>query len=293
MANKEREPLWLMQRQQHRCDANEAVVQGGRGNEVARNEAEVSRAVNDATSATRVKRQALDASWDQEEMQPGDGVDDDDCVWESDRKRLRRCASGLAGVVAEGGGGSAGVNQATTTNVTDTRQGNGWRNEAGSSTTCTGDARGISTGKQLPQQANVDPRRERPHECDYDGCGKAFRFKSRLTKQVAAVHLRERNHACRHGGCGRAFSQKGNLTTHVATVHLRERNHHGDCGQAFSVKGNLIRHVASVHIMERNHVCDYHGCGKAFSQKSSLTKHVRSVHMSGQLPAFPSGACRQ
>lgn len=143
MANMEREPLWLMQRLQHRCNADEAVVQEGRGKKVARNEAGVSRAVNHGASATRVKRQAPDASWDQEVMQPGDGVDDDDCVWESDRKRLRtavrRCASCMAGVVAEGGGGggSAGVNQATTpTNVIDTCQGNVRRNKAASAATC-------------------------------------------------------------------------------------------------------------------------------------------------------------
>lgn len=121
---------------------------------------------------------------------------------------------------------------------------------------------------------------DRPHVRAYPGCGKRFRFNSKLETH-ARVHTDERPFEYDFAACGKRFSQRNNLKQHY-------RRHTGEgpcvckvkgCGKGFSDIGGLSRH-ASVHNGERPFVCEVKNCGKRFKRSAHLQRHT-GVHTGG------------
>lgn len=139
---------------------------------------------------------------------------------------------------------------------------------------CSRCSKKFKTNRALLTHIAVSHRtKELAHKCAE--CDLSFKWKSRLTRHVGAVHRRERKHSCDR--CDKRFSQKSDLTKHVATVHDKQTFAVCDeCDRGFASKGDLSRHVAAVHRAELPHECDL--CERRFSLKGNLTRHIKTVH---------------
>ncbi|CAI0470700.1 unnamed protein product [Linum tenue] len=154
-------------------------------------------------------------------------------------------------------------------------------------------------------ESSNDTGGEKQCVCKEPGCGKAFKFPSKLQKhQYSHVKLDSVEAMCLELGCNKHFSNEKCLRAHIQTAHrymncvicgskqlrknikrhLRTHEagsettervacHHDGCSLTFSSKTNLNQHVKAVHLHVKPYGCSFPGCGKRFSYK-----HVRDNH---------------
>ncbi|PON82344.1 TFIIH C1-like domain containing protein [Trema orientale] len=145
---------------------------------------------------------------------------------------------------------------------------------------------------------------EKQYVCQEAGCGKAFRFASKLRKhEDSHVKLDSVEAVCAEPGCMKIFTNEQCLKEHIHSCHqhitcevcgtkqlkknlkrhLRTHEEKGPvesikcmykgCDHTFSTKSNLNQHVKAAHLKQKPFVCSFSGCGARFSYK-----HVRDNH---------------
>uniref|UniRef100_A0A7N0US59 C2H2-type domain-containing protein n=2 Tax=Kalanchoe fedtschenkoi TaxID=63787 RepID=A0A7N0US59_KALFE len=117
------------------------------------------------------------------------------------------------------------------------------------------------------------------HVCQEDGCGKAFRFASKLQKhELSHVKLETMEAICLETGCLKYFSNEACLKAHMDACHQ-----HINCEVCGSkqLKKNLKRHLRTHEPGHANEPvkCNFEGCLHTFSNRSNLQQHVKAVHL--------------
>ncbi|KAG7983298.1 hypothetical protein I3843_04G098800 [Carya illinoinensis] len=145
---------------------------------------------------------------------------------------------------------------------------------------------------------------QKQYICQEIGCGKVFRFASKLQKhEDSHVKLDSVEAFCSEPGCMNYFANDKCLKAHIQSCHqhitceicgtrqLRknfkrhQRTHESagslerikcnykGCLQTFSNKSNLRQHMKAVHLELKPFACSFSGCGMRFAHK-----HVRDNH---------------
>ena len=137
------------------------------------------------------------------------------------------------------------------------------------------DTEGFGAHHQIHQRAalqktsNRDIRVEddRPHQCTFDACGKAFATRKGLSVHQNRIHTRvgSKPFKCNVDGCDKLYSSQGALSSHQASKHLADRTHTFKCLKK--------------------------GCGETYASEIGLTIHTRKVHSQGENPSSESYKC--
>ncbi|CAG2103253.1 unnamed protein product [Medioppia subpectinata] len=103
--------------------------------------------------------------------------------------------------------------------------------------------------KSAPVKRTATPdAKQRSHDCDYEGCGKSFRFRSALENHRLA-HSEDRRFECQH--CGKRYKQLSGLYSHESAKHApkdRRRTYEcAYCGDTFVDLRNLKIHEYNQH----------------------------------------------
>ncbi|GLT24986.1 hypothetical protein SLA2020_001450 [Shorea laevis] len=160
-----------------------------------------------------------------------------------------------------------------------------------------------------------DVVRQKQHVCQETGCGKVFKYASKLRKhEDSHVKLDSVEAFCSEPDCMKYFTNEQCLRAHVKSCHshitceicgtkqLRKNfkrhllSHESrtpserikcdfeGCLHTFSTKSNLRQHVKAVHQELRPFVCGFSGCGMRFSYK-----HVRDNHEKSGIHVYTPG----
>ncbi|KAJ4827665.1 hypothetical protein Tsubulata_017675 [Turnera subulata] len=149
---------------------------------------------------------------------------------------------------------------------------------------------------------------QRQHVCPEPGCGKMFKYPSKLQKhEDSHVKLDFVETICLEPGCMKFFSNDQWLKAHIRSCHRyisceicgtkqlkknikrhlqthkkggysaeRIKCHFKDCLHTFSTKTNLNQHVKAAHLELKPFACWFPGCGKRFSYKHVKDNHEKS-----------------
>ncbi|KAI8549639.1 hypothetical protein RHMOL_Rhmol06G0040600 [Rhododendron molle] len=124
--------------------------------------------------------------------------------------------------------------------------------------------------------------------CPEPGCGKVFKYPSRLQKHEAShgklqlllyrVKLDSVEAFCIEPGCLKSFSNEQCLRAHLQSCHQHITCE--ICGTK-QLKKNIKRHLR-IHepVGSSDRIkCDFKGCLHTFSSRSNLQQHVKAVHL--------------
>ena len=107
----------------------------------------------------------------------------------------------------------------------------------------------------------------KPFKCDFNGCERTFRYKTKLEEHKDGVHLAK--FVCKP--CNKQFTTKRTLDFHNI-LHMNEdkykysfRCRYNDCSKRFCTKSSLKRHYSN-HSSLKSIECDFKDCEKT-SQK--------------------------
>ncbi|KAK7314763.1 hypothetical protein VNO77_33291 [Canavalia gladiata] len=114
--------------------------------------------------------------------------------------------------------------------------------------------------------------------CPEIGCGKVFRFASKLRKhEDSHVKLESVDVVCLEPGCMKHFTNAQCLRAHVQSSHKYMTC--DICGSK-QLKKNIKRHLRTHEDSNSSDIfeCEFKGCGATFSRKSNLDTHKKAVH---------------
>ncbi|KAK6147813.1 hypothetical protein DH2020_018725 [Rehmannia glutinosa] len=124
--------------------------------------------------------------------------------------------------------------------------------------------------------ANVEPPKE--YVCPELGCGKVFKYPSRLRKhEDSHVKLDTVEAFCSEPGCMKYFSNERCLKEHLSSCHQ-----YIDCDKCGTkqlkknIKRHLCMHEAGVSLDRIK--CSFDGCAHTFATRSNLNQHIKAVH---------------
>jgi len=120
-------------------------------------------------------------------------------------------------------------------------------------------------------------------KCQEGNCDKEFTSQAGLIQHIKTVHHDEKPHQCEHQGCGARFVNKVNRLAHYRSKHGLEKLkcQEGNCDKEFTCQTGLIQHIKQVHNKEERkkpHQCEHQGCGANFANKEDRLAHYRSKH---------------
>lgn len=125
-------------------------------------------------------------------------------------------------------------------------------------------------------EENINTNEEKMHKCSEPGCGKVFKYPSRLQKhEESHVKLDTVEALC--GECMKYFTNEQCLKAHLQTCHQ-----HINCEICGSkqLKKNIKRHLRTHEkvVSEERIKCTFDGCDLTFSTRSNLAVHVKAAH---------------
>ncbi|PPD92551.1 hypothetical protein GOBAR_DD10509 [Gossypium barbadense] len=128
--------------------------------------------------------------------------------------------------------------------------------------------------------SSFDAASQKQYVCQEVGCGKVFKFSSKLKKHEDSheVHKLDSVEAfCSEPSCLKYFTNEQCLKAHVQSCH--QYINCQICG-AKQLKKNIKRHLRSHEsgVASERIKCDFGGCLHTFSTKSNLRQHVKAVH---------------
>uniref|UniRef100_A0A2P2JD83 Zinc finger protein n=1 Tax=Rhizophora mucronata TaxID=61149 RepID=A0A2P2JD83_RHIMU len=155
---------------------------------------------------------------------------------------------------------------------------------------------------------SVNVKDQKQYVCQEVGCGKVFRYPSKLKNhEDSHVKLESVEAICLEPGCFKHFSNDQCLKAHIKSCHqyitceicgtkqlkknikrhLRAHEaggsstewikcHVKNCCHTYSNKTNLNKHVKAVHLEVRPFACGFAGCGARFAYKHVRDKHEKS-----------------
>lgn len=127
--------------------------------------------------------------------------------------------------------------------------------------------------------SSSDVKSPKQYLCTEIGCGKVFKFASKLRKhEDSHVKLDTMEAFCAEPGCMKYFTNDECLKEHVRSCHqyvICET-----CGTR-QLKKNFKRHLSSheAGCSQSKVKCSFEGCHLSFSNKSNLNQHVKAVHL--------------
>ncbi|KAM0016531.1 putative transcription factor C2H2 family [Helianthus debilis subsp. tardiflorus] len=165
------------------------------------------------------------------------------------------------------------------------------------------------------ESTDGDVDHQKQHACSEPGCGKVFKYASKLRKhEESHGKLETREAFCAEPGCMKYFTNVKCLKAHLQSCHqhiiceicgskhLKKnikrhlRTHENiaskdkikcsfdGCNLTFSKSSNLQQHVKAAHFQEKPYVCSISGCGMRFS-----FKHVRDNHEKSRRHVYTLG----
>ncbi|KAH6828659.1 transcription factor IIIA [Perilla frutescens var. hirtella] len=143
------------------------------------------------------------------------------------------------------------------------------------------------------ESASADVKHPAQHVCPEHGCGKVFKYPSKLRKhEDSHVKLDSVEAFCTEPDCMKYFSNEQCLKEHIRSCH--QHIICDECGTK-QLKKNIKRHMRMHEEgppLERIK-CSFKGCPLTFSTTSNLNQHVKAVHL--ELKPFVCGmtGCHQ
>ncbi|PIA63229.1 hypothetical protein AQUCO_00200921v1 [Aquilegia coerulea] len=140
---------------------------------------------------------------------------------------------------------------------------------------------------EFHDETDYDNESQKQHVCPEVGCGKVFKYASRLRHhEESHVKPDSIEAICCEPGCMKSFSNAECLKAHLLSCHQYIECE--VCGTQ-QLRKNIKRHM---HIHEGGCAlerikCSYKGCLHTFTKKSNLNQHIKAVHL--ELRPF---ACR-
>ncbi|KAK6127157.1 hypothetical protein DH2020_039105 [Rehmannia glutinosa] len=128
-----------------------------------------------------------------------------------------------------------------------------------------------------PASANVEHPKE--HVCAEPGCGKVFKYLSKLQKhEDSHVKLDSVEALCGEPGCMKYFTNDYCLKEHIRSCHqyiICDK-----CGTK-QLKKNIKRHIRmhEAGVSTDRIKCSVEGCLLTFSTTSNLKQHMKAVHL--------------
>lgn len=128
-------------------------------------------------------------------------------------------------------------------------------------------------------ESGDDMKDKKEHTCLEPGCGKVFKYASKLQKhEESHVKLETVEAFCAEPGCMKYFTNKECLKAHFQSSHQ-----HINCEICGSkqLKRNIKRHLQTHDkvVSKEMIVCSFDGCNLTFSNNSNLQQHIKSVHL--------------
>ncbi|KAL7093007.1 hypothetical protein ACP275_11G016600 [Erythranthe tilingii] len=124
-----------------------------------------------------------------------------------------------------------------------------------------------------------DTQNKEGYVCSEHGCGKVFKYLSKLRKhEDSHVKLDSVEALCAEPGCMKYFTNEQCLKEHIRSCHQYITC--DECGSK-QLKKNIKRHMRmhEESVSSERIKCSVEGCSLTFSNSSNLNQHIKAVHL--------------